>query len=54
MLKRGHAGSDAVVDAVVDMGRDDVVAGVDLGIVDVGTFVDAGSDICCVISSCVL
>ena len=52
-MKREHAGSEAVVLAVVDLGRDDVVAGVDLGI-DVGTFVDAGSDSCCVFSSCVL
>lgn len=64
MTKRGHAGSEAVVLAVVDLGRDDVVAGVELGRddvvtgvdlgIDVGTFVDAGSDFCRVFSSCVL
>ncbi len=54
MLKRGHAGLEAVVDAVVDLGRVDVGMVEDVGsVVDVESVVDAGSDFCCVFSSCV-
>ncbi len=60
MLKRGHAGLEAVVDAVVDLGRVDVGMVVDVGmlvdfgsVVDVESVLDVGSDFCCVFSSCV-
>lgn len=43
MLNRGHAGSEAVLVAVVDLGRVDVVAVVDLRRVAVVTGVDSGS-----------
>lgn len=48
MLKRGHAVSEAVVVAVVDFGRVDFGA-----VVDVGTVVGVGSDVFRVIPSCV-